>query len=219
MRKKRFMLRLALVMLLVFGAFWTWQTPGWLWGPLTLDEVDYHLEQVEKNLAMPPGKNAEVISRLRAWALADDGRPVYVLNLMRYYPQVLAFDGAPAFDGTPQQSNALYEQKVTPVAFSIGAYPLFLGPVQGDNLLEQAAELDNWSRVILMRYPSRRAVLELFSDPRYAPWEPYKLMALRVLLVPVQAQVLLPELRWLVGGVLLLLFLLIGWVRAARRAA
>ncbi|MBP6683353.1 MAG: hypothetical protein KA159_08550, partial [Halioglobus sp.] len=88
---------------------------------------------------------------------------------------------------------------------------------QGENIIEDSAELDNWSRVIVMRYPSRRAVLELFANPAYAPLEPYKMTALQVVLVPTQGDLVIPELRWLVGGVLLLLFFLIGWLRAARQ--
>ena len=98
-----------------------------------------------------------------------------------------------------------------------GAYPLFGGMTQGENIIEDAAELDNWSRVIVMRYPSRRAVLELFADPAYAPFEPYKMMALQVVLVPTQGDMVVPELRWLLGGVLLLLFMAIGWLRALTR--
>lgn len=94
-------------MLLVFASFWTWQTPGWLQGPLTQEEVDYHLGLMDGHLAMPAEDKGEVLARLRAWALADDGKPVFMLNLMRYYPQLKDFEGAPEFGGTPVESNAL----------------------------------------------------------------------------------------------------------------
>ena len=217
MKRSRFMLTLALVLLLFFAAFWTWQTPGWLRGPLTLEEVNYHFQLMEKNLAMPAQEKAEVMARLRAWALADDGQPVFMLNLMRYYPQLRQFEGAPEFAGTPLEANEYYETAVTPMAFAEGAYPLFGGMTQGQNIIEEAADLDNWSRVIVMRYPSRRAVLQLFADPAYAPFEPYKMMALQVVLVPTQGNLVIPELRWLVGGVMLLLFFATGWLRAGRR--
>jgi len=212
-----FMPRFALLLLLAGGAFWIWQTPGWLRGPLTLEEVDDHFARMEQSLAMPSGVKGEVLARLRAWALADDGRPVYMLNLMRYYQQLKDFEGAPDYDGTPVEANALYEKQVVPIAFSSGSYPLFIGTTQGENLFEHAAELDNWDRVIVMRYPSRRAVLELFADPDYMPWEPYKLMASQLVLVPTQAEVVVPDLRWLLAGALLLLFTTAGWLRAAWR--
>lgn len=217
MKKSAFMPVLLLVLLALYAAFWTWQTPFWLRGALTPEEVDFHFQLMEKNLAMPAGEKAAVLARLRAWALADDGKPVFMLNLMRYYPQLRRFEGAPEFAGTPLESNAYYETAVTPLAFAAGAYPLFGGMTQGENIIEDSAELDNWSRVIVMRYPSRRAVLELFANPAYAPLEPYKMTALQVVLVPTQGDLVIPELRWLVGGVLLLLFFLIGWLRAARQ--
>jgi len=217
MKKAAFMPKLALVLLIVFGAFWTWQTPGWWRGPLTLDEVDHHLALMAKNLAMPADEKAEVLARLRAWALADDGKPVFMLNLMRYYPQLRQFEGAPEFAGTPLEANAYYEEEVKPLALAGGVYPLFAGMTQGENIIEHTAQLDDWSRVIVMRYPSRRAVLELFADPAYAPYEPYKMMALQVVLTPVHGDLVVPELRWLVGSALLLLFMATGWLRTARQ--
>src|SRR5215213_6933045 len=47
-------------------------------------------------------------ARLRAWAEADDGKPVYMLNLMRYYDELRPFPGAPDFQGSPEESNTLY---------------------------------------------------------------------------------------------------------------
>ena len=215
MKKSAVMPMFAFVLLLVFGAFWTWQTPGWLRGSLTPQEVDYHIGMLEQNLVMPAPEKNELLAKLRAWALADDGRPFFMLNLMRYYPQLRRFDGAPAFSGTPLESNEYYETAVAPLALSRGAYPVYAGMTHGQNLVEHAAELDHWSRVILMRYPSRRAALELFADPDYAPIEPFKMMAMQLLLLPNHADLVIPELRWLVGGALLFLFMATGWWRAA----
>jgi len=39
-------------------------------------------------------------------------------------------------------------------------------------------------RLLVLRYPSRRAFLDLLSDPRYRKIEPYELMALAVVLTP-----------------------------------
>lgn len=157
---------MALVLSTIFAAFCTWQAPGWLRGPLNPAEVEGHLRQIEQHLAMPADMKNEVVARLRTWALADDGRPVYMLNLMRYYPQLRQFEGAPAFAGTPLQANEYYEQEVMPLVLSGGIYPLFGGTAQGANLIEHAADL-----------------------------------------------------RWVLGAALLVLFLAVGWLRAARRAA
>ena len=82
---------------------------------------------------MPAQEKAEVLARLRAWALADDGQPVFMLNLMRYFPQLRQFEGAPEFAGTPLEANEYYETAVTPMALAEGAYPLFGGMTQARN--------------------------------------------------------------------------------------
>ena len=67
-----------------------------------------------------------------------------------------------------------------------------------------------------MRYPSRRAFFELLTDPQWLKFAPYKLAALELALVPASGQVVIPDLRWVIGGACLIVFLVAGWVRAAR---
>ena len=142
-----------------------------------------------------------------------------MLNLMRYYDELRRFPGAPEFGGTPKESNDHYERIVRPLLFAKGGYPMIGGSVRGANVvdLESTPALDHWSRVLVVRYPSRRAFLELLADPAYAPMEPYKFMALQAVLVPVSAEMLIPDLRFVVGGAVLVLYLALGWFRAARR--
>jgi hypothetical protein len=79
--------------------------------------------------------------------------------------------------------------------------------------------IDRTDRVLVMRYPSRRAFLELISDPRYLRWAPYKFAALELALLPVTARAVIPDLRWIVGWVSLSTLLATGWILAARKAA
>ena len=68
--------------------------------------------------------------------------------------------------------------------------------------------------MIIVRYPSRRIFLKLLSHPTYALLAPYKLMAMELDLVPVSGGTVVQDLRWLVGGGLAIIFLLVGWLRA-----
>lgn len=167
-----------------------------------------------------PARAAERIqaftSRIRPWAEADDGKPVFMLNLIRFYPQLHTFTGAPEFKGTPEEANAYYEKSITPLWLSHAAYPVFAGASQAKNLINIHPEKD-WGRVVVCRYPSRRAFLKLLSDPSYAPMEPYKFIALEIDLVPVSGEIVVPDLRLIIGGSLLVLFLAVNWLRAARR--
>ena len=195
----------------LFLAFWLWHSP--LRGKLTPEEIDRYLGGAQE-LPLPPEERTAALARLRAWAEADDGKPVYMLNLMRFYPQLRSFPGTPDFQGTPEQANEFYEKGVLMMLLKRAGYPMVGGKAHGRNLIEVPAALDNWSRVVVVRYPSRRAFLSLLADPAYAPYEPYKFMALEIALVPVSKDLMIPDLRWVVGGILVILFLAVGWIRA-----
>lgn len=220
----RFMPKLALILLVLFGAFCLWQQPALVTGKLTKAEVDQYLATADKNLPFPPDMDKQdMLARVRAWAEADDGKPVYMLNLMRYNAKLDDVPGAPKdFKGSPKEANLLYEDKAIGMLVAKGGVGASYGSeTQGRNLISIGKDpaLDNWNRVLVIRYPSRRHFLELISDPAYAPIEPYKMMALRLLLVPTSGDLVVPDYRLVLGGVFVCLFLAIGWLRAARRSA
>ena len=200
------------ILLVLFLAFCLWHSP--LKGKLSREEIDHYLEGAAK-LALPGEEKQEASARIRAWAEADDGKPFYMLNLIRYFPQVRRFPGAPDFQGTPEQANAFYEKSITFLWLKNASYPMLVGKPQGKDLMQAPPALDDWSRVVVCRYPSRRTFLKLLADPAYAPFEPYKFMALEIVLVPVSGDAVFPDLRLVVGGILLILFLTVGWVLAA----
>jgi hypothetical protein len=217
MSNTRFNLLSAIVCLVAFAALYTWQTPG-AGSKLGVAEIDRYLAQLAQ-LPMPEAEKAAALARIRAWAEADDGKPFCMLNLMRYYGELRRYPGAPDFQGTPRQANDYYESVALKLLLKSGSYPLLGGSTQGRDVLDASSELDDWSRVLVVRYRSRRAFLDLLTDPAYAPVMPYKLMALSVVLVPVSGELVLPDIRWLAGALLLALFLLAGWIRASKRSS
>src|SRR5262249_40954015 len=166
-------------------------------------------------LPFPDAERPEVRKRLQAWMEGDDGKPFYMLNLMRYFPELRHLPNAPEFKGTPRESNARYEAAVRSMLLKIGGYPMYAGTPQGKNIIEHNPILDDWSRLLLFRYPSRRAFMKLVSHPSYPEIEPYKLMALQLVLIPTTPQMVVPSVPMVVGGVLLVVFLAVGWARAA----
>lgn len=212
----RFMAVLATAFVIVFAAFYLWQHPGLVSGRLTAAEIDRAVTYVDKTLYLPAEEKKDTLARLRKWAEADDGRPVYMLNLMRYNDAVVRGAGMPDFKGTPQESNAHYENNVMPILLRSGNYPIFGSDTQGATLLQEQIAGD-LSRILVVRYSSRRDFLNLLTDPAYAPFAPYKLMALRVALTPTSGEVIIPDASLALGTSLLVVFLAIGWVRAVRR--
>jgi len=212
-------------------------------------DVDRYIGILERELPTELDDRAEFISRLRAWAENDDGRPVYMLNLMRFFDQLRPFPGAPV-TGTPKDANAHYETSVVPMLLKRGGYPVLAGPAtkisapkasapkssaakasaakasaaraggaqdRASNLMVYRPDLDNWDRVLVVRYPGRRTFLDLVTDPRYLEVMPYKMSSLEVVLTPVSGQVVIPDARWLAGAAGLANLLLAGWIRTAWR--
>jgi hypothetical protein len=214
--ERRFLALLATAFVIALAAFCLWQHPGLVRGRLTAAEIDRAVAYIDKALYLPAEEKADALDRLRKWAEADDGRPVYMLNLMRYNEAVLHGSGMPDFKGTPKDSNAYYENNVMPMLLRSGNYPIFGSETQGATLLRDKIAGD-LSRILVVRYSSRRDFLNLLTDPAYAPFEPYKLMALQVALTPTSGDVVIPDASLAFGASLLITFLIIGWIRTARR--
>jgi hypothetical protein len=213
---KRF--KFEILLAVAYAAFLLWTTPTLWRAKLTRPEIDRYITIIDQQLYLP-GK-AEALQRLRTWAEADDGRPVYMLNLMRQYPTLNRYPGAPDFQGTLEASNRYYESKATSLLLKTASYPLFGGKPQGPCVLPASNDprTDTLTRVLVVRYTSRRAFLDLVSDPAYAPIEPYKVMAFETALLPMGAETVIPDPRVVLGLFLLGVYLATGWIRAVRRA-
>lgn len=209
MKQRGFAIRFGATLAGFYTAFCAWHSPRRK--KLTREEIDRYFAIIEK-LPAREGALQRFLARLRAWAESDDGKPIFMLNLIRYYPELQPFPGAPEFSGTPEEANAYYEHSITPLWLSHAAYPVFAGDSQGENLLSTQPE-KTWNRVVVCRYPSRRAFLNLLCDPSYGPMEPYKFIALEIDLVPVSGDRIIPDLRLIVGGSLVALFLAVNWLR------
>lgn len=201
----------AAVLVILYLAFVAWHSQGG--GKLTEAEIDQYIRIIEK-LPMPEKAVQTFIDRLRPWAEADDGKPVYMFNLIHFFPKLQPFPGAPEFKGTPEQANARYEKSLIWLWLSHASYPTFIGAPQARNLINIEPER-TWGNMTVVRYPSRRTFLKLISHPTYAPLAPYKFIAVELDLVPVSSGTIVPDLRWLVGGGFVIVFLLVEWIRPA----
>jgi hypothetical protein len=212
----RFHIILGVALAALVVAVFMQQAPGWWRGPMTPSEIDGYISKVAK-LPLPAQERDEVLKRVRAFAAADDGRPLYMLNTMRYFPALKPMKGVEGFKGTPAELNAKYEAEATPLLLKLGASATFAGNVSSRNLFGFGAAVDDWSRILVIRYPSRRAFLDLMTDPAYEPLLPYKLASLDVLLTPTEVDQIHPEYRLAAVVIALLVFVTVGWWRAARR--
>ena len=200
---------LAAVLLSLYLAFLAWHAQGG--GKLTQAEIEQYVADIEK-LPLPEKAVQAFIARLHKWAEADDGKPVYMFNLIHFFPKLQPFPGAPDFKGTPEQANAHYEKGLIWLWLSHASYPIFIGVPQATNLIDMQPER-TWGNMTVVRYPNRRTFLKLISHRFYAPLAPYKFIAVELDLVPVSRGMVVPDLRWLVGFGFLVIFLLAVWLR------
>lgn len=215
-------LALGAVLLALLLGVCHWQAPG---TRLSAAEVEAYIRILDEQSALPATEKAALFPRLRAWGLADDGRPLHMLNLMRYHETLQPWPGVHIDATSPQAANRHYEQVATRIALPAGPSMAFAGEPQGTgsapspstNLFGTEPAVDNWSRILIVRYPSRRTFFELITDPEYLPVMPYKFAALQVALTPLTAKTITPDLRLLTGLVGLIVLLGFGWLRAARR--
>lgn len=222
MKRYRLELALAVAMTVLFALVCHWQSPGRV---LTKADVDAYLARIEAGVELPGEEKQQIVDHLRAWGEGDDGQPVYMLNLMRYYEAARSMPGRPEIAGDPRALNAHYEEVAVPKLLALGAYPIFIGVPEGvrggdrpsTNILANDDALENWGRVLVVRYPDRRSFFELLSDPEYLPVLPYKLAALKVMLMPMHDEAVIADLRLQVGMLLLAILALVTIVRGHRR--
>lgn len=209
------------VILLAYGQF----VSG---GPkLTQDEVAGFVSKIDKGLKMPEPMRSEFLARVKAWGEADDGQPVYLANIFHandaaemhkaIWP---GLDIKPAADG--EKTHEIYLNAVKPLILPKGVWPAIGTRAQGvgggkTNVAGFYPGFDEWTEININRYPSRRTILELFSDPIYLEVMPYKLVGLRLLTVPTDLRFQFPDLRLALGTVLLIVWMAVGWVRSTRR--
>jgi len=198
------------VLVVLYVAFLAWHSQGA--GKLTQAEIDQYVAIIEE-LPLPKKAVQAFTARLRPWAEADDGKPFYMFNLIHFFPKLQMFPGALEFKGTPEQANAHYEKSLIWLWLSHASYPTFIGVPQARNLINMQTER-TWGNMTVVRYPSRRTFLKLISHPTYATVAAYKFIAVELDLVPVSSGTIVPDLRWLVGGGLAIIFLVAVLVRA-----
>lgn len=209
---------LELVLAVILGLFvaWAWrkQEPR---RPLTRDEIERYCAIVEAKFPKPDAMDrARMLARLRGFAERDDGRDIYMVNLLRYHDRMAAGrDPAGQFAGTPLEANDIYEANAKPILMKSGAFPIFAGVAEEPNAVggDDPAE-DNWSRVLVVHYPSRRHFLDLLTDAKYLTRADFKSYAMHMALVPVKRQLVVPDFRFLAAFGAIVLFLLVAWVHA-----
>jgi uncharacterized protein (DUF1330 family) len=113
--------------------------------------------------------------RLRRFIEADDGKPVVMINLLRFRDQAAYPPDSNEAPRTGAEAYAHYGKLAWPHIGDAGARVIWRGKVQG---LPIAPPDEDWDEALLVEYPSRKAFFDMISKPAYRALSMHRTAAL-----------------------------------------
>ncbi|RIL05250.1 MAG: hypothetical protein DCC71_11000 [Proteobacteria bacterium] len=158
--------------LLGYAVFSLWYD-NWS-GPLRAEEIDALLARARAQEQIEP----ERLAAVRAFLEADDGREFFMLNLLRPHSEPVAMPGT----GEKKRAREVmdgYTRHFMPALLRRAGHPALFGRAAGGYLEAWGAGADpGWTLSGVIRYRSRRDMMELATDPAFGPAHAFKIAAL-----------------------------------------
>lgn len=155
----------------LYGLFRLWYD-NWR-GALTRAEIDAFFSSVQGKFS---GGNDPAV--LRAFLEADDGREFVMLNLVKVERGMVA-DPASGELRPGADMMRRYSDPFVRALLRRGGHPGMIGRKVGPYVDAWQVEPDpGWTIFGLMRYRSRRDMLKMITDPRFAQSHAYKLLGI-----------------------------------------
>lgn len=143
-------------------------------GPLNAQEVDFFMARVNASKILDATQKRD----FQSFMLSDKGDEFFMLNLAAYP----AGNVAHPLTGEAMPPTEMLENYYRPFIGKIlrsGGYPSFIGAVKGGYLDKLAAPANpGWSGLGIIRYRSRRDLLEAATGPDFADSHIFKQAAL-----------------------------------------
>ncbi|MBI2802983.1 MAG: DUF1330 domain-containing protein [Gammaproteobacteria bacterium] len=97
-------------------------------------------------------------------ALPDDGKPVSMLNLLRYRERAeyVGHPEQPPCSG--REAYTRYAELAFPIVSAVGARPIFIGTCIAHVV---APPSERWDDLLLVEYPTRRAFVDALTSKEY----------------------------------------------------
>jgi len=110
-----------------------------------------------KNAVMPNE------TQLKEFEEQGEDKPIFMVNLLKFKEKAQYPDKRET-NLTGEEAYAIYSKEVAIHLAKVGGKPIFGGDVQ--RLMLGEVE-DLWDKVAIASYPSRKAMLQMISDPDY----------------------------------------------------
>ena len=160
-----------LALLVAWLAFFGWYTS--FEGPFTPEEIATIMQQVEASGAAP-----QDIAKMRAFLESDTGDDFVMINLIEMNDPPPRMDGVPE-DATAQDLMDRYMEHMYPELFKRASHPVLFGQATAPALDIWGIEgAERWTMAGLMRYRSRRDMLEIAGNPAFLGPHEFKIAAM-----------------------------------------
>ena len=162
-----------LICAMIYIAFFSWYTS--FGGPLTDDEVDYYLNKFAERTPPPTPEN---MASLRRFMNEDTGDDFVMLNVIDMYDVPRQIDGVEPGESS-EEVLSKYMAYMYPALFSRASHPVLFGIAAHTAMdLMNAPGMERWTQGALMRYRSRRDMLEISSNPAFQGSHEFKVAAM-----------------------------------------
>lgn len=203
-----------LALVAVWAVFSGWYTS--FGGPLSEEEIALYMGRIESREPKPSPRDLE---RLRRFMEEDTGDDFVMVNVIDMYDTPLAVEGVEPGESS-DEVLARYMAYMGPALFSRACHPVIYGVAASTAMdLMNADGMETWSTGAGMRYRSRRDLMDIATDPAFAPAHAFKIAAMRkTIAFPIDPWFQLGDPRLVLGLLLGVIGCGLGWREASRRA-
>ena len=203
------------ILIFIYCTFFVWYTD--LGGKLDSDEIATYLVKMQDNreavgFSSPAEKERakEQGVIIEEFMREDSGRQFFVVNNIDMSENPQDVEGAQPGEDADQMMSRYMEHMYAEL-FKRASHPVFLG-----NAVSPAIDIvgienaKSWDSAALMRYKSRRAFMEIVSNPKILGKHEFKIAALnKTIAYPVETVIYLSDPRLLLGFILIIIGLII----------
>ena len=181
--------------LVLYAVFFSWYTD--FGGPLTDAEIQAFISKTQdQNL----GGNQSARGALLEFLQNDTGRQFLMFNAVDLAKNPPQKEGAPP-DADAQTLIDLYMEHMIPALLSRASHPVVVGKSVADSLDLLGIEgAETWSDGAIMRYRSRRTLIDIIGNPEFYERHDFKLAGLeKTIAYPIEPRIYIGDLRLLLG--------------------
>jgi len=203
------------ILIFIYCTFFVWYTD--LGGKLNSNEIATYLVKMQDNRETvgfsSPAEKEKAKKQgaiIEEFMREDSGRQFFVVNNMDMSDNPQDVEGAQLGEDADQLMGRYMEHMYAEL-FKRASHPVFAG-----NAVSPAIDIvgienaDSWDSAALMRYKSRRAFMEIVSNPKMRGKHEFKIAALnKTIAYPVETVLYLSDPRLLLGFILLIIGLII----------